>query len=353
MAITPPVNIGFQKTEIAGKDILIVIVPKSDRIHTIGERAFIRIGTSKRPLDITEVIDKGSELAVVPADAALTDVPEEEMWEEALERFREAAGRRGAEVGDVREYLRKLGAVRKGRLTLAAALVFLKRPQERWPHAYVRVVSGDTWKRVGGPLWEVADEVYREIMEHVPKGEVYGGTRRYDIPALPPEAVREAVVNALVHRNYVHFSEVFVEINGGKIVIKNPGSFPPGVSPDDPRPKPRNPLLYELMYQMGYVERRGRGLELIRRACRERGVEVRIETGSEFTEVTFVLPAGIDERVEKVVQVLASGPKSAGEIAEALGVSRVTAIKILKKAMAAKVVRRVGRGPRTRYELVT
>lgn len=351
-AITPHVSIDFQITEIAGRAILVVIVPRSDKLHTIGGRAFIRIGTSKRPLDITEITDKMSEQAIIPADATPTDVPEEEAWEAAVERFREAAMRRGAEIEDVGKYLEKIGAIKGGKLTLAAALIFLKHPQERWPHTYVRIVSGDAWRRIDGPLWEMADEVYREIMEHVPKAEVYGGAKRYDVPALPPEAVREAVVNALVHRNYANFSEVFVDINGEKISIKNPGSFPPGVSPEAPRPKPRNPNIYELMYQMGYVERRGRGVELIRKACREKGVDVAINTEEGFTEVVFWLPTGIDEDVEKVVKILESGPKPAKEVAEILGVSRVTAIKALKKAIAAKVVRRMGRGPSTVYELV-
>ncbi len=351
VAISPPVKINFQPTEILDKPILIIIVPKSDKIHTIGGRAFIRIGTSKRPLDITEIIDRGSELAIIPADTALTELSTEDMWKEAVERFKDATRRRGSPVENVIDYLKKIGAIRKGRLTLAAALMFTKRPQERWPHTYVRVISGKEWKRIDGPLWEIVEEAYGEIMERVPKREVYTGARREDIPAVPPEAIREALVNAVTHRNYTHFSEVFIEINGTRITIKNPGSFPPGITPEKPQPKPRNPLIYELMYQMGYVERRGRGIELIKNVCKSRGVDVKIETEGEFTTITFSFATGVDERLNRVLEILRTGPKSAKEIAERLEVSRVTALKIVKQGEQMGIIKKIGSGPRTKYAL--
>ena len=93
--------------------------------------------------------------------------------------------------------------------------------------------------------------------------------RQYDKFEYPLEALREAIINGLIHRNYQEPADVRVFIFDDRIEIINPGSFPEDVSPHNPIHRPVNPILSQLMYDVGYVERYGSGIKMMQRLCRE------------------------------------------------------------------------------------
>ena len=125
--------------------------------------------------------------------------------------------------------------------------------------------------------------------------------KREERPELPEEALREAVVNALVHRDYRSTANVQVYIFKDRIEIVSPGGLPAGMTEADLGIKsiPRNPLLFSMLHRMEAVEHIGTGIKRIRGLCREYGVaEPRIEVSELWVTEIFPRPGfqGVQEQ---------------------------------------------------------
>ena len=92
---------------------------------------------------------------------------------------------------------------------------------------------------------------------------------------LPEDALREAMVNAIAHRDYRSAAKVQVHIFYDRLEIVTPGGLPAGMREEDLgiRSVPRNPLLFGMFHRMGMVEQIGSGIRRIRQECRDYGVE--------------------------------------------------------------------------------
>jgi ATP-dependent DNA helicase RecG len=116
---------------------------------------------------------------------------------------------------------------------------------------------------------------------------------REERPELPEEALREAVVNALIHRDYRSTANVQVYIFKDRVEILSPGGLPAGMTEADLGIKSilRNPLLFGMLYRMNAVEHIGSGIKRIRNLCREYGVaEPRIDVSEHWFTVIFPRP---------------------------------------------------------------
>ena len=91
----------------------------------------------------------------------------------------------------------------------------------------------------------------------------------WDVPTFDERAVREAVLNAVSHRDYRHGGSVFVRQYPRRIEIVSPGGFPPGINEQNLlwEQNPRNRRIAEVLGKCGLVERAGQGFDLIYRAC--------------------------------------------------------------------------------------
>ena len=124
--------------------------------------------------------------------------------------------------------------------------------------------------------------------------------RRKERPELPEEALREAVANAVVHRDCRATANVQVYVFKDRIEIVSPGGLPAGMTEADLGTKsmPRNPLLFGMLYRMDVVENIGSGIKRIRELCRGHGVaEPTIDVSEHRVTVTFPRPTEpLDER---------------------------------------------------------
>ena len=177
------------------------------------------------------------------------------------------------------EFLQGLEAVRDGRVTHAGMLLFARREvlARYCPQAQFHYVFHDSETTVARndidrmPLLEVV-----ERMEHVfvgplnPEREIELGLFKLRIPQFPIEGVREAVLNALTHRDYQNPGEILLRHSAKELVVTSPGGFVDGITPDNilrHEAVPRNRTLANALVKLRLVESSGIGRKRIFRSA--------------------------------------------------------------------------------------
>ena len=141
------------------------------------------------------------------------------------------------------------------------------------------------------------DQVNRSVewMRNLGRREIYRGIFRKDIPLIPDQALREALVNAVIHREYaITGSPVLFEVFSDRIDVTSPGALPNHMEVESvrsgSRPRSRNESMAHAMVVARLMERRGRGWPVMRRAMREfNGTEPELvnEERGKFVRVSF------------------------------------------------------------------
>ena len=140
-----------------------------------------------------------------------------------------------------------------------------------------------------------ADLGLLDYSARVSEDELPVGPFRVPVPNYDGRAFREALVNALVHRDYTRLGTVFVRWERESITITNPGGFVEGVTLDNLlviEPRPRNPVLADAIKRIGLAERTGRGVDLIYQGLLRYGRPAPEYGRSNASAVTVRLPGG-------------------------------------------------------------
>ncbi len=164
------------------------------------------------------------------------------------------------------------------------------------------------------------------------------GVQRKDIPEVPEEAVRESIVNAVLHRDYmITGARVMIEIFDDRIEISNPGGLPKSLSPEEFGRKSvvRNPNIAAMLQRFGYIERMGTGIKRVNELCELNGnPKPRYEFTTFFT-VIYDRESGTDpvptqyrpstgpvpDQVLRLLEILKEGEFSPVEIRNFLNLS--------------------------------
>ena len=204
--------------------------------------------------------------------------------------------------------------------THAGILFFGKYPQRFFQNAQLRVVR---FKGISvthpvidrldcsGALWEMVDAAEEFIRKNIRLLSLRTSRsfQRDDKFEYPLDALREAIINALIHRDYQATADVRVFIFDNRVEVINPGTFPEGVNPDKPTHKPVNPILSRFMYDIGFIERYGSGIRMMKRLSKEWGnkepryefhpLETTIIFDSPIQESTFIEIDDISEQLNE------------------------------------------------------
>ncbi len=116
------------------------------------------------------------------------------------------------------------------------------------------------------PLLRVMDELLGRFRARYRETEIQVDFKRVGIPDYSEKAFREAVANALIHRDYTRLNAVYIQWRKDRLEISSPGGLPEGVSMETllvTAPHPRNPKLADAFKRAGYVERTARGIDTI------------------------------------------------------------------------------------------
>ena len=130
-------------------------------------------------------------------------------------------------------------------------------------------------REFAGPIYNQIEEAYQFVLKHINLGATIDGIVRKDKYELPPESIREAIINSVCHRCYLEHSCVQIAIYDNRVEITSPGMLYGGLTVEqaiEGRPKIRNVCIAELFSRMGIIEQWGTGLQRMIRGCREYGV---------------------------------------------------------------------------------
>ncbi|MCD6087653.1 MAG: putative DNA binding domain-containing protein [Candidatus Hydrothermae bacterium] len=223
------------------------------------------------------------------------------------------AGRRSFPDKPLSELLADLELVREDRPTWAAVLLFGRDPQRFLPQAVVH--CGRTkglseivdHRLLGGTVIEQVDEAMTFIKRHIAVHLVISESpERMEVWDFPLEALREAVINAIVHRDYREPSDIQLRITDDKVSIWNPGHLPDGITVEGlygmTHPsRPRNRLISQIFYDLGLIERYGSGVPRMIEALERAGLPTPLfEEAHGGFSVTFIKDLYTDDRLEEM-----------------------------------------------------
>ena len=217
-------------------------------------------------------------------------------------------------------------------------------------------------KNFRGPLPHLIDQASGFLRQYIRVGATIRGFRREDEPEYPYEALREAVVNAIVHRDYGRVGEaVRVFMYSDRVEVRSPGGLMPGITIDDllnlrVTSIPRNPILAGFLRDVpGYMERIGSGIRFMMSEMRALGLpDPEFIEHQDFT-VTFRngIPESqsddLSERQQLGLRIVRErGSISTGEYCAATGVAERTGLRDLQELVTKGllVVRGKKRGSR-------
>lgn len=217
-------------------------------------------------------------------------------------------------------------------------------------------------------LYPVAaiEETIAFIQKHILHGAEIGAIRRREVWNLPPVAIREAIINAVVHTDYAQQgAPIRVSIFDDRLEVENPGLLPFGLTVDDIKAgvsRLRNRVIGRVFNELALIEQWGSGVQRIISACQDAGVKEPVfeELGNRFRVTLYTTQTGkpiVDKTDRAILDALASGKGlSTSDIAEIIGRSPRTARTRLVKLIEHGLVNDVGTSPmdpKRRYYLTS
>jgi len=376
LGIYPEVNLNEEK----GKHFLEITVPRYDVPISVRSKYYIRSGSTLQELKglaLNEFILKrtGKSWDDLPLETAtLEDIDEETVTffiKKALKNKRIA---QSSAKEDTKTLISNLHLINdNGKMKNAALLLFGKNPQRYFTSAYFKIgrfgESDSDLKFqdvVEGTLVQMADKVMEILKSKYLIFPIrYEGLQRIEELEYPEPALREAILNAIVHKDYKG-STIQLGVYDDKLILWNPGVLPDELNIEMLKVKhpslPRNRNIAEVFFKAGYIEAWGRGIFMMMDACHKAGLpEPIIEEIAGGLQITFLKDIfsedylkrkGLNERQIKAVKyVKKKGKIINSEYQRLCTVSERTALRDLEELSFKGIFKKTGEKKGTYYEL--
>jgi len=287
MATEPSVIPDAETVVMPEGEVVILSVPEFPLkpIATRG-RCYRRAGSTTRQMTPSEIAEMhlhstGQSMdAVIVPGKTVSDIDLNSV-QEYMRQASEQGRRSFSEKDDPIQVLKKLELIRSEQeITRAAILLFGKNPQSPLTQAVVH--AGRLREKihimdnriVEGSIIDQVEETAKFIKKnlHV-RFEISGEPQRKEIWDYPLPALREAVINAIVHRDYGDTADIQIKIFEDALQVWSPGFLPFNVTVEDlfdpeHTSKPRNKLIAQVFYDLGLIERYGSGIHRILESCK-------------------------------------------------------------------------------------
>jgi len=293
----PPVKVLFEEF----KEILVIIVREGeDKPYRCSSGFYTRVGPNSQKLNRDEIIEFFKAEGKIRFDELMNLKFDYETHfdPKKLDRFLRLTGI--SKVLDAPDILTNLGVAERqeGKVIFnnTGVLFFSKNLQDIYFHTAVTCALYKGTEKVdvldkrdfNEDLISNIDGAMNFLKQYIPvRYEMTGKPRRNEVPEVPYDALREAIINAVTHRDYFEKgTNVMVEMFDDRIEITNFGGLPKGLRPEDFGKKSvlRNPNIANLLNRAGYIENMGTGINKMRRLVAEAGLPpVEFEFDTFFT----------------------------------------------------------------------
>ena len=379
-SLDKPVYPEIEKVKVDNKLVLVVKVRKSFELHTYKGYGYRRVGSTNKPMALEELVKKARELGIVKFDSQVCNgATLEDIDKKKLNWFlSEAKHKRGLEIPEntsVKEALMRLNLSRDGKITNAAILLFGKNPQNFFLQCEVKCIrfkgTDVTGRMIDMKI--ISDNILDQlkkaedfIFEHIPLAAWIEDMKlqRQEKWQYPPKVIREALANAIAHRDYTSVSKVQIRMFDDRIEFWNPGLLPEEITTVDLRKKhksiPRNPLIARHFFWVKYCEEVGTGTNRMIKRCIGWGIPE-----PDFEQITgdFVLTVArskltdellerLNDRQKNLLEYLKEHNKiTKQEYMKLTGISKTHAFRDINNLVENNIIKMEGSGRSVHYIL--
>lgn len=228
-------------------------------------------------------------------------------------------------------------------------------------------------KEFGGSIFKQLDDSYTYLTLCNRTAATFKGLERVELSDYPEDALREALLNALVHRDYSYSGSIIINVNDSCIEFISIGGLLPGLSADDIRngiSQPRNRKLAEIFHRLRLIESYGTGIRKIYALYKDCAVQPRIEvTTNTFklvlpnmnasgsvaesaSETVEKAPVVITPQMKTVMDYLAEyGEMTDEDMRELLNIKKTRAYLLARQMNETGLIEIIGRGAAKKYKL--
>ena len=279
----PPVVTEWEQCEFPDGVVVALKIARSPELHALADgRVLIRAGADNRPPSgdvirhLAATKSSGDFESEQVVGTTLVDL-DKKLIDEYL-KLRQERGSRSLS-GTFQDHLIEIGAMTEdGTPTVAGMLLFGKHPQAFLPQSgivFVKFLGTDARGRDGlagygrrveidGPLARMIERTWSLLTEEMQIEAVVSGLRRKEMSEYPPFAVREALVNSVCHRDYrLSGRRVEIRMYQDRLEVISPGGLPGYITLDNIVDEhfSRNPRVVAGLFQWGYIEELGLGID--------------------------------------------------------------------------------------------
>jgi ATP-dependent DNA helicase RecG len=305
-------RVPIEEVRYQGARLLIVHVPSRlpGTAWEYNGRYLRRAGDNLVPIPGDELRamfgEAGPDYSAQPTEAAPTD-----LSRQAIEEFRDRWARKSGNARiadwDGEQTLANAELLVDGWATVAALVLFGTRETLGRYLAQAEVVFEYRSNEAAGPAQDRAefregfflfhDALWQRINLRNDRQSYQDGLFRYDIATFDEVAVREALLNAVAHRDYRLGGSIFVRQYARRLEVVSPGGFPPGITPANilDQQNPRNRRLAEALGKCGLIERAGQGLNLMVESAIRQSKPLPDFAGSSAHEVRLALSGTVQD----------------------------------------------------------
>lgn len=373
-AVDPGVYFEISSDKLEGKDIIVLKVYKGDHTpYTINNKAYKRADTSTIQVDnyaFQELILLGRNQGY---ENLSSDVQELDF---AIlgKKLKDAINIKGL----TDDLLITLGLKNNGGYNNAAALLSDRNPIESSvvqliayaDDTVIQIKDRQTLKELS--ILEQYDYCMDFYRKHINVSEIIEGPYRETIEEVPLVAYREAIANAILHRDYFRLVDLRIEVFSDRVEIYSPGGLPVGISEDEYKNGkvsiPRNRLLADIFLRLKIIEKLATGI----RRIKEHYKSYTVKPGFEVSEnsILVVLPkvsadsnentyvssriAGLSEMEYEIYRFLKkNGAMNRSEIEQVIGIKKSQTNRLLVHMREMGLIAKLGNGPSTKYIIRT
>ena len=376
--VHPHPTANIEVMEIEQKNIVVIRVHKADTcaFHSYDGAIYVRIGSTSPKLEGQAISDFLRNRRILLFEETTDfDVKPEDLDIAKVKNYLEKRGQSDyLETHSVSDFLMNKNMLStESKVKNVGLLFFAKDSQSFFSYAKIKLVRFDgiepikvmAYEEATGNLPEMIDQSVNFVKRFIPVEFVITDIKRKEIPLLPEEASREAIINAVAHRDYFNKNEIQLSVFDDRVEVTNPGGLPEGMTREllGTLSIQRNPQIYQLLKDLKYMEGIASGIPKIFKKMKEADLEdPQFIFSKEIFRITLrmkkkeeperVVKWDLNKRQEKGLEFLKKNRKiKSAEYAKMNDISLPIAIKDLSKMQKMGIVKKIGKFKGAHYVL--